>query len=289
MATPPYAVALQPDGRIVVAGKTQLAGDHPLVARFGTDGKPDESFGSGGWRSSPEYASLFSIAVERDGNIVAAGELEEGDESDGVVYRLPPTTSMFAKEGTARLDLGGDEEAYSLALHADGKIVVGGWTDVGADPIVWRLRPDLSPDPAFGSNGSLNLGGTGFEWIHTVQVQADGKIVAAAERNGSNSDIVVTRLLGDFQPPQAQPQPGARPVPVVRCGGLKATIVGTSKRDVIRGTKRRDVIAALGGNDVVRGNGGNDVICGGAGKDKLVGGKGRDRLIGGAGKDRQIQ
>jgi uncharacterized delta-60 repeat protein len=285
-----YAVALQPDGRIVAAGKSELAGDRPLVARFDTNGKPDESFGTDGWRSSPDEAELFSVAVERDGNIVAAGEIEEGDESDGVVYRIPPSTSMFAGEGTARLDLGGDEEAYSLALQADGKIVVGGWTDVGADPIVWRLRTDLTPDPAFGSKGSANLAGNGFEWIHTVGLQADGKIVAAAERNGSNSDIVVTRLLGDFQPPQGQPQPqpGGRPAKAVRCGGLKATIVGTKTRDVIRGSRRRDVIAALGGNDVVRGMGGNDVICGGAGKDRLIGGGGKDRLIGGGGKDRLI-
>jgi uncharacterized delta-60 repeat protein len=286
-----YAVALQPDGRIVVAGTKEFAGDHPLVARFGTDGKPDESFGTDGWRSSPEDAELYSVAVERDGNIVAAGEYWEADASDGVVYRIPPSTSMFAPaEGPARLDLGGNEEAYTLALHPDGKLVVGGWTSVGDDPVVWRLRPDLTPDPAFGTNGSVNLGGNGFEWVAGVGVQADGKIVAAAERNGTNSDILATRLLGDFQPPaQPQPQPQPQTAKSVRCGGLAATIVGTAKRDVIRGTRKRDVIAALGGNDVVRGMGGNDVICGGAGKDRLIGGKGRDRLIGGTGRDRQTQ
>ncbi len=76
---------------------------------------------------------------------------------------------------------------------------------------------------------------------------------------------------------------GAR---VIRCAGLRPTIVGTSRGDVIRGTRRADVIAALGGTDVVRGLGGNDVICLGAGNDRASGGAGADRILGGAGRDR---
>jgi hypothetical protein len=71
-----------------------------------------------------------------------------------------------------------------------------------------------------------------------------------------------------------------------RCPGLRATMVGTSARDVLRGTRRRDVIAALGGNDVVRGLGGADVLCGGRGRDRLSGGRGNDIVDGGAGGDR---
>ncbi len=74
-----------------------------------------------------------------------------------------------------------------------------------------------------------------------------------------------------------------------RCGGRRATRVGTGKRNVLRGTRRRDVIAGLGGNDVIRGLGGNDILCGGKGRDRLIGGPGKDRLIGGPGRDRAIQ
>ena len=66
---------------------------------------------------------------------------------------------------------------------------------------------------------------------------------------------------------------------------LGCTIVGTSRRDVIRGTKRRDVICGLAGNDVITGLGGNDKILGGAGNDRLMGGRGNDLLDGGAGND----
>ena len=79
-----YAVALQADGKIVVAGTTEFAGDHPLLARFDTNGKPDETFGLGGWRSAADDGELYSVALQRDGTIVAVGEL------DARRRRLPP-------------------------------------------------------------------------------------------------------------------------------------------------------------------------------------------------------
>jgi DNA-binding beta-propeller fold protein YncE len=73
--------------------------------------------------------------------------------------------------------------------------------------------------------------------------------------------------------------------PAAKCGGKKATIVGTAGKDVRSGTAKADVIALLGGNDTARGLAGNDILCGGAGRDKLIGGGGRDRLVGGGGRD----
>jgi Ca2+-binding RTX toxin-like protein len=72
----------------------------------------------------------------------------------------------------------------------------------------------------------------------------------------------------------------------VRCGGVVATIVGTTGNDVIRGTGGPDVIAALGGDDVVRSGGGDDIVCGGPGRDLLVSGRGADVLRGGPQGDR---
>lgn len=66
----------------------------------------------------------------------------------------------------------------------------------------------------------------------------------------------------------------------VTCGGLKATIVGNNKANVLTGTARRDVVVARGGNDTIRGLGGNDVICAGDGADTVNGGDGDDRLFG---------
>jgi hypothetical protein len=70
------------------------------------------------------------------------------------------------------------------------------------------------------------------------------------------------------------------------CQGKRATVVGTSGRDVLRGTPGRDVMVGFGGNDKLSGFAGNDLVCGGKGKDKLNGGKGKDRLFGQKGNDK---
>ena len=70
-----------------------------------------------------------------------------------------------------------------------------------------------------------------------------------------------------------------------RCGGLPATIVGTSGDDTIQGTTDDDVILGLDGADVISGLGGNDLICGSSGNDLIHGGPGSDGLYGGGGND----
>lgn len=90
---------------------------------------------------------------------------------------------------------------------------------------------------------------------------------------------------GPGSTPPPSPKPGPGPKPTVKCGGFKATIVGTAKADTIKGTAKKDVIAAGGGNDKVSALAGNDVVCGEGGNDKLGGGAGADLLLGGPGKD----
>ncbi|MFN3218006.1 MAG: trypsin-like serine protease [Acidimicrobiales bacterium] len=78
----------------------------------------------------------------------------------------------------------------------------------------------------------------------------------------------------------------ARAPKAARCGGQRATIVGTNSSDIILGTDGRDVIVTGGGADTVYAGGGNDLICTGAGGDRIDGGSGTDTCIGGAGRDR---
>jgi Ca2+-binding RTX toxin-like protein len=73
-----------------------------------------------------------------------------------------------------------------------------------------------------------------------------------------------------------------------RCGGQRATIVGTAGDDVIRGTRDHDVIYAGAGNDLVKARAGYDVVCGGRGRDTVRGGDGNDYLWGGRGRDRLV-
>jgi Ca2+-binding RTX toxin-like protein len=71
-----------------------------------------------------------------------------------------------------------------------------------------------------------------------------------------------------------------------RCNGVKATIVGNDKNNLIRGTNGRDVIVAKGGADKIYGRGGNDLICAGSGRDIVIAGDGNDKVFGGDGGDK---
>ncbi len=72
---------------------------------------------------------------------------------------------------------------------------------------------------------------------------------------------------------------------VLDCDGFPASIVGTSRDDVIDGTTGDDVIMGRAGNDIINGNGGNDIICSGSGSDVVTTGSGNDAIHGEGGHD----
>ena len=177
---PAYDVALQANGKIVVAG---AVGDALALARYNADGGLDETFGDGGVvvtaiSAGPEP----SLALRVDGDIVAAGVL--GD-AFAVVRHFPDGTPdmSFGSGGVATTDFPSLEaRARDVAIQADGKIVVTGDT-ISCNEIfcthafaLARYHPDGSPDVGFGDGGSvLTFGRAG----QALAIQPDGKIVVA--------------------------------------------------------------------------------------------------------------
>jgi uncharacterized delta-60 repeat protein len=275
------AIALQPDGKVLVAGTKRVAGggiDMAVARLLDPSGSFDPSFGTGGV-ATVDIGSLdvaSGVAVQPDGKIVVAGT---GGNKFTVVRLLAngQLDDSFAGDGKAVIDFGGSSGATSLVLQTDGKIVAAG--GAGGDAVVARLQPNGSLDTSFGSQGKATIDFGASEAARSIALAPDGSIVIAGTRNPPGSDedgdVVVARLLGD---------PGGAAGPV-KCAGRKATIIGTKGKDVLKGTRRRDVIAGLGGKDTLRGLKGNDLVCGGAGKDKLIGGPGKDRLLGQGGRD----
>jgi uncharacterized delta-60 repeat protein len=243
------ALALQPDGKIVVAG---YGGGAVAVTRLLPDGSPDPTFDGDGSAEIKVgglgYGDIgHAVALAPDGKIVVAGSAEFSDDNtDFALVRLQPGGALdttFSFDGKTTLNYGGYDGAAAVALQPDGRIVVAGHTSVNYDIAVARLEGD--PPPAKG--GGPGAGGPGA--------------------GGSGSG------------------PGRSATRVPRCAGRRATIVGTAGRDALRGTPRADVIVALGGNDSVAALGGRDIVCGGKGNDRLVGGSGADRLDGEQGQD----
>ena len=283
-----YAVALQPDGRIVVAG--QAGGDDVAVARFNPDGTSDTTFDVDGTRRFG-YGGVDvarAVLVQPGGAIVVAGS--GGPDGNVAVTRLSPDglfDDRFGDNGTAWVDFGGQDFGYAAALQPDGKILVAGERSGDDDDFASaRLQPGGVLDTTCGSGGRTTVDFGGQDSGTAVALQGDGRIVLAGDTT-VGSDFAVARLLGDPPLPGGGPGTPGGPAPaVLRCAGRRATIVGTARRDVLRGTRRADVIVARGGNDRIRAGRGNDLVCGGAGNDRLFGGPGKDRCLGGAGRDR---
>jgi uncharacterized delta-60 repeat protein len=288
-------LALQTDQRIVLAGYTDTSTEFDAgVARVTTAGALDPDFSGDGLFSFGLGAGATdgstAVAVQPDGKIDVAGFGTTSD--DFTLTRLTsagaPDNSL-AGSSTVTADFGGEDSANAIALSANGKILLAGTgpTDIG----FVRFQPGGTPDATFGPDGKrrFDFGAGTFATLSAVTLQSDGKIVAVGGLN-DNSGVfkgTVVRLQGDTKDEGGAPGgPGGGKGKTYRCGGKRATIVGTNKKNRLRGTRRTDVIVGLGGNDTISGLGGNDIVCGGSGNDKLSGGAGKDKLYGDAGKDR---
>jgi uncharacterized delta-60 repeat protein len=195
-----YSIALQADGKIVVAGETgEEAYDRPdfLLARFDVDGTFDPTFGGNGWVTTDlgDDDIAYDLVVQRDGAIVAVGQRSR---SMAMARYLPDGTldSAFGAGGTVVTKF--DTRAlvvnafYGVALQATGKIVVVGRADgrfaaAHGRFAVGRYNADGSPDTTFSRNGRAMTrfaGGGRFDRPNDVVVQANGRIVAAGWAGG---------------------------------------------------------------------------------------------------------
>ena len=198
-----YALALQPDGKVVIAGETRLPAQtrNIAVARTNPDGSPDLGFGANGVRVIDLFGddSGQAVALQPDGKILVAGFGGGFNITAMTVTRLNPDGSndmTFGDGGTGGFDLGGLERAFAVALQRDGKVVIVGdrFPPGGArDVVVARLLAGGSPDLTFGINGSRVIDYGGDDGATAVVLQADGKIVLAGS-GGPGTAMAVTRL-----------------------------------------------------------------------------------------------
>ena len=216
------AVAVQADGRIVVAGTVDRGGGDLdfIVARLNTDGTPDTSFSGDGLATvafdlgGANADTAGGMAMQPDGRIVVVGTVERGGGNfDFAVARLNAngsTDTSFDGDGrqTVAFDLGGAnvDAARGVALQPDGRIVVAGTVSragLDQDFGVARLNTDGALDTSFSGDGrrtvAFDLGGANVDRARAVALQPDGRIVVAgaAEIGGGNFDFAVARLDTD--------------------------------------------------------------------------------------------
>ena len=183
------AVAIAPEGRIVVAGSTSNGvTSRSAMARYLTDGRLDRSFGDDGRLTvdvSRGAEQFTDVMIQPDGSIVAVGWAEVSLVPVFTRSDRPPTAGSIRRSpGTvALIDVAsGADRGRAAVLQADGKLViVGGVSAGGRDEWgVVRLGPHGRLDPTFGGHGELVTGfGPGFDEANAVAVQGNGKLLVA--------------------------------------------------------------------------------------------------------------
>ena len=131
-----FAVTLQPDGKIVVAGTAFIIGRSQdfALARYNRDGSLDESFGYGGKVTTDFFGdsdTVSAIALQRDGKIVAVGlAFITNVGQDFALARYNRDGSLdesFGYGGRVTTEFFGDNAAATgVAIQPNGKIVAGG-------------------------------------------------------------------------------------------------------------------------------------------------------------------
>ena len=188
-------MALQADGKIVVVGYGS-AGSGTwdfAVARYNTNGSPDSAFGNNGIVGTPvgnldDFA--YSVAIQADDKIVVAGVVGGGGFA---VVRYNPNGSLdttFNGTGKVITPINASSYARSVAIQADGKIVVAGDSydsSAGGFTLV-RYNTNGSLDTSFDNDGIVTTEvRNAFSLASAVAIQADGKIVAAGNSSGGLS------------------------------------------------------------------------------------------------------
>jgi len=198
------STAIQNDGKIVVAGNTWNGNNTDfLVARYNVNGTPDSTFSYKGWTTSD--LSVFaegvnSIAIQRDGKIVAGGQ---SSDQSGVRFALAryntngTLDSTFSTNGIQKNKPNWFGQINSIVLQPDGKILAAGnvWNGRNNDVAVARFNIDGTLDSAFGTDGKIQTDLENSEEVgKSIAIQGDGKIVVAGSYfNFSNTDFIVIR------------------------------------------------------------------------------------------------
>jgi uncharacterized delta-60 repeat protein len=199
------AVAVEPDGRIVVVG--DVFGTNTFaVLRFTATGKPDHTFDHDGKRiiaiPGPNNPRVTDVAVDSHGRIVVAAGTGNGGDSDLDVFRLLPNGALdhsFSGDGKVDLDFGQDDNDPLVAIQTNDEVVVGGtFTAPGDDEAIGlvRIAADGNLDTTFAGDGRQIVDPTsGPEELDGLALQPNHAIVLTGTSGGSgDTQLFVVRI-----------------------------------------------------------------------------------------------
>lgn len=204
-----WAMVIQPDDKILLAGRTFAAGDNKLaVVRYKPNGVLDQNFGIGGKvliNSADHAAVLNAIALQTNGYVLAAG----AQDNDFLLLRFDENgvpDNFFGNSGIVQTNVYAPyfESCRALAVLGNGKILAAGYS---GDPVfrfsLVRYLANGAVDTTFGDKGKALLGIQGqstTDLALTIQ-PLDGKIILGGSVIGVDEpyQVILARLLPSGQ------------------------------------------------------------------------------------------
>ncbi|MDQ3747876.1 MAG: FG-GAP-like repeat-containing protein, partial [Acidobacteriota bacterium] len=223
----PEALALQPDGKIIVAGYVAFCDPSPTngyrggaaIVRFLPDGQLDNTFDSDGKVLNSDIRSANAVTLQSDGKIIAVGQSGNPYGNPSVPYDFG--ILRYTTNGTLDTSFDGDGkvvtsiEAYNdiardVLVQPNGKIVVVGESSVLVTGFtitnfaIARLNSDGSLDSSFDGDGKVitDFNNNSLDSISRAVLQPDGKILAvgatkSSPSSGSPNVLAMARYIGD--------------------------------------------------------------------------------------------
>lgn len=204
-----HSLAIQSDGKIVLAGVSQSASNSNFsIARYTTAGALDLTFATSGYITTNVGSTVDegrSVIIQPDGKILVGGWTSNGSDFDFAIVRYSTSGGLdltFDVDGIVTTDFAGlDDQGYSLELESSGKIILAGLSNNGADLDfgIARYNSDGSLDLTFDTDGKVTTDFvSGNDLGYSVKIQSDSKILVAGQiQNTSGNDFGLARYNPD--------------------------------------------------------------------------------------------
>ncbi len=213
------ALAVQADGKVLVAGTYDLGGGDTdaVVLRYNADGTPDNTFGN--TFLADGQTRVFSwggdgadkanaITLDSDGKIIVVGTYDYGAGNTNVwMMRLNQDGSLdtsFNGTGDIVFESPGTDAGNGVAVDGNGKIVVVGTDDIGGGvTFAWiaRLNSNGTYDNTFNFIDATHYGNIAISGdpgedgvAKAVAIQSDNKIVVTGSKDTGNGNTAMWAL-----------------------------------------------------------------------------------------------
>ncbi len=199
------SVAVQPDGKIIVVGRTQA--DDFAIVRLKANGALDDSFAGDGKRHlqfAGGNSQAKSVALQEDGRIVVAG-YASGAYGFARLLSNGQLDKSFGGDGKQVVSIGANDFLNDMVIRGDGSIVAAGYTG-NFDWGFAALDANGQPDTSFSGDGETTISfdpSTGFEQPTSLAVDPTNPNVIYAvgsESSTGNGDFAIARLKHNGQP-----------------------------------------------------------------------------------------